>query len=53
MHLFLDDKMISEFPESSKQCFAFLSIYSNMISKTRFFGIRASQDAIVEITWTF
>ena len=53
MHLFLDDKIISEFPESSKQCFAFLSIYSNMISKTRFFGIRASQDAIVEITWTF
>ena len=37
MHLFLDDKIISEIPKSSKQCFASLSIHSDMSSKTPFF----------------
>ena len=37
MHLFLDAKIISELPKSSKKCFASLSVYSNMSSRTSFF----------------
>ena len=37
IYLFLDDKIISELPKSSNQCFAYVSIYSSMSLKTRLF----------------
>ena len=51
MHLFSDDKIISELRKSSRQCFALFSIYSIMSSVSRFFFLLLLSEFLRMLLW--
>ena len=42
INLFSDDEIISELPRSSRQCFVYFLVYSNIEFNKSFFAIRVS-----------